>query len=70
MISIVNISPGSPGSPNGEREYEVRINAKVICKFKHFREDGLSACLRRAANAVEESQWEKLLKSVEEIDLE
>ena len=55
MIYIQNMGPRTE-DPGGERNYEVRINAKVICKFKHARKDGLAVCLKKAATAVEEAE--------------
>jgi hypothetical protein len=36
----------------GWRDYEVKINSSVICRFRHKREDGLAVCLQKAALAV------------------
>lgn len=52
MIAIVNVGPQDK-NPGGLRNYEVRINHKVICTFTHYRRDGLAECLRKAAEAVE-----------------
>lgn len=52
MIAIVNMGPQTD-DPGGERTYEVRINGRVICTFRHYRREGLAECLRRAAEAVE-----------------
>ena len=56
MIEIVNCGPHSE-SPWGIRNYEVRINQKVVAEFQHKREDGLAKCLIRAAMAVEKNKW-------------
>lgn len=53
MIAIVNIGPDD-GDPGGWRDYEVRINYDVICRFRHQRSDGLEMCLLKAAEAVGE----------------
>jgi len=53
MIAIVNVSKSL--SPVGWHEYELRINQKVIAKFKHKREDGLAECLRKAAKAADKA---------------
>ena len=50
MIAIVNVSKTL--NPTGVHEYEVRINSKVIAKFKHNREDDLTKFLIKAAIAV------------------
>lgn len=42
-------------NPGGLREYEVRINRERIAKFTHRRKNGLAACLRAAARAVDEA---------------
>ena len=52
MIAIVNVT--NPLTEAGPNRYEVRINSKVITKFTHNRENGLSQCLRSAARAVDE----------------
>ena len=36
----------------GEHLYELRINNQVICEFAHYRENGLSVCLIKAASAA------------------
>jgi len=68
MIAIINKGPHT-NDLGGERNYEVRINDAVICTFKHRRADGLAACLRSAAEAVEEKtsmDVEKLFMLVNE----
>ena len=59
MITIVNIGPQS-ADKGGWRNYEVRINQEVICKFRHKRSHGLAECLRSAAGAVELDKARKL----------
>ena len=63
MIAIVNVGPQSE-SPFGLRNYEVRINHKVVATFQHKREDGLAKCLMEAAKAVERGKWEDFAKLV------
>lgn len=60
MITIQNISPDD--SPRyGEDKYILKINHKIICKFSHTRSvDGLAACLRDAADAVDKVRLEEL----------
>ena len=58
MIAIVNMGPHDAHDPMGERTYEVRINAEVICTFRHRRSDGLGACLLAASKAVERKKWQ------------
>lgn len=54
MIAIVNIGPHRKDDEGGERTYELKINKSVMCRFHHERRDGLSACLRKAADALDE----------------
>ena len=51
-IIIENITdvPTSKGS----NKYRIRVNQKVIAEFYHMREEGISECLRRAAEACED----------------
>ena len=52
MIAITNISRGIPD--NEPHEYAVSINlGKPLAKFSHIRGDGLAACLRAAADAID-----------------
>lgn len=51
MIAIVNVS--KKPTPTGPNDYELRINQNVVCTFTHKREEPLSRCLRRAADAYE-----------------
>jgi hypothetical protein len=51
VIAIVNVS--KKAKPTGIHRYELRINRDVICKFTHRREESLSKCLRRAAEAYD-----------------
>lgn len=44
----------------GVHKYVLRINNKVIAHFTHKREDGLAACLRRAADAAEQPGREEV----------
>lgn len=60
MIAIINRSRKS----SGECEYELKINEVSIAHFKHIREDGLSTCLRKAADAVEQARAEDLMRMV------
>ena len=49
---MIKIDIGETSDP-GVYEYEVKINDKFITSFKHKREEGLSICLSKAAEAVE-----------------
>ena len=53
------------GNPLGVCKYQLRINQKVIAEFEHSRPDGLTACLKKAADAAEKAKWEGLRKWVE-----
>ena len=53
-IIIHNIS-GDAFDEFGLNKYQVRINQKVIAEFDHVRSLGLAACLRMAAEAVEQA---------------
>jgi hypothetical protein len=78
MIAIVNIGP-APGNKRrgvlknqprdvlGPHCYEVRINHAVQATFTHARGDSLAACLRKAAEAVEQAHLRKLNHSIQEI---
>lgn len=55
MIAIVNVS--AVQSPIGWHEYELRINTRVVARFRHKREEGLTKCLERAAEAAEKAKW-------------
>ena len=59
MIAIVNVGPHDDPDKLGVRTYEVRINANVVCTFKHRRADGLGMCLLKASEAVERQKWEQ-----------
>ena len=59
MIAIVNVGPHDDPDKLGVRTYEVRINANVVCTFKHRRADGLGRCLLEASKAVERQKWEQ-----------
>jgi len=49
------------GDALGVCTYQLRINQKIIAEFEHSRPDGLAACLRRAADAVENKGIWKLI---------
>ena len=58
MIAIVNVGEAE----NGLHRYEVRINQRVITTFEHKRRHGLTACLEKAARAVQEYEQVELLE--------
>ena len=62
-MSIIIQNMSTNNSPTGEHSYELRINREVIAGFTHMREEGLAACLRRAADAAELVDGERALKS-------
>lgn len=56
-VIISNISRHN--DTRGLNQYEVRINRDpVIANFEHVRSEGLAACLRRAADAVDAAEKE------------
>ena len=57
-IFIQNMGPTDDNvncDPQGEHNYQVKINNKLICFFKHKRHKGLTECLEKAAKAVKET---------------
>ncbi len=52
MIAIVNRG----GDKNGICKYSLQVNNKILTTFKHNRKDGLSTCLRKAADAYDKYQ--------------
>ena len=57
-IFIQNMGPTDDNEtcdPQGEYNYQVKINDKLICFFKHERHKGLAECLEKAAKAVKET---------------
>lgn len=63
-ITIRNLGGDDP-DPEGEREYEVRVNWDRIVTFRHRRGDGLVVCLERAARAVEQAWGRRTAKDKE-----
>ena len=62
MIAIVNVS-GDDAPITGPNKYELRINNTVMCEFMHDRKaNGLSQCLRDAADAFDKADNAKLDK--------
>jgi len=57
VIAVVNMGPHDDPDRLGWRTYEVRINATVVCTFRHRRADGLGRCLLAASKAVERQRW-------------
>jgi len=62
VIAIVNVGPHDDPDKLGWRTYEVRINADVICTFRHCRADGLGRCLLEASKAVERQKWDQAVR--------
>lgn len=51
------------GELKGACTMKVMLDDLLICKFEHHNPDGLAACVRRAADAVELSEWaERVLR--------
>jgi hypothetical protein len=56
MLAIVNVTKDDSQKLD---DYEIRINRRVIGKFKHKREhNGAAQCLRDAADALEQNRYE------------
>jgi len=67
MIKIINISPLAPNQ--GVNRYRLQINDNVICEFEHDRHwDGLAACLRDAAKAVELDHEKRVNEIADKLD--
>ncbi len=45
------------GELKGACTMKVMLDDLLICKFEHHNPDGLAVCVRRAADAVELSEW-------------
>jgi len=57
MIYILNISEAYGYTyGEGKQVYELGINKVPYCTFEHNFEDGLSTCLRKAADAFDKSE--------------
>ena len=59
MLAIVNKGE----LPNGNHTYNIQVNNQLITTFEHKRSDGMVACFRRAAEAVEIHQIEQLVEA-------
>lgn len=46
---------------SGVQDYELRINRKVIARFRHVYENGLAQCLRNAAAAAADPRRQEVL---------
>lgn len=57
MIAIINTGETDE---EGRAHYRLQINHKLIAEFDHFRVDGLSACLRLAADAADRTHFEEV----------
>lgn len=60
MIAIINRG----GPDDGVCTYSVGINTRILTIFEHDRRDGLAACLRKAANAVDKIRLETLTEFI------
>lgn len=64
MIAIVNRTEETDGSTTfygkGEQHYTLQINNKILTRFTHTFEDGLSRCLYKAYKAAK--AWEQATK--------
>lgn len=60
--TTINIEVES-GELSGSCTMKVMLDDLLICRFDHHNPDGLAVCMRKAADAVELSQWaEKVLR--------
>lgn len=64
MIKIINVSKKPKQS--GPHKYHLMINNILIAEFKHNREESLATCLRKAANAAEIAESNRLLAFFQE----
>jgi hypothetical protein len=55
-LYIQNMGPHDDPDKLGERIYELRDTNGLLTTFRHQRRDGLSACLRAAADAVDRAR--------------
>lgn len=55
MIEIENIDKNR--RMFGPHLYELRFNGRVVARFPHAREDGLTKCLQLAAKEAEKEKW-------------
>ena len=55
MIEIENIDKNR--RMFGPHLYELRLNGRVVARFPHEREDGLTKCLQLAAKEAEKEKW-------------
>jgi hypothetical protein len=61
-IIITNIG----GNQIGVCRYRLSINTRVITEFEHDRTKGLAVCLRKAADAIDKSNWERAKQIIEQ----
>ncbi|MGI9536356.1 MAG: hypothetical protein ACR2PB_04755 [Desulfocapsaceae bacterium] len=51
------------GEIKGSCTMKVMLDDLLICRFEHHNPDGIAVCVRRAADAIELSEWaEKVLR--------
>lgn len=62
-IIITNVSKHDDLA--GLNDYVVRINQREVGRFQHIRKEGLAACLRRAADAVDDARYEMIMSVAE-----
>ena len=55
MIEIENIDKNR--RMFGPHLYELRLHGRVVARFPHAREDGLTKCLQLAAKEAEKETW-------------
>ena len=54
MIEIENVDKNR--RMFGQHLYELRLNGRVVARFPHAREDGLTKCLQLAAKEAEKEK--------------
>ena len=51
------------GELKGSCTMKVMLDELLICRFEHHNPDGIAVCVRKAADAIELSEWaEKVLR--------
>jgi hypothetical protein len=59
-VIITNVSKHDDVS--GPNDYVLRVNHREIARFTHVRKLGLAECLRRAAEAAENADRDRVLR--------
>lgn len=64
MIAIINTGEVDEF---GRHRYRLQINDKLIAEYYHCRVDGLTTCLRLAAEAADRAEFERMDKIVMQV---